>query len=119
MVSSWLHTRRVGRWIKCPKPDDRFLFLCQKYCLKLQSRHKHPVRFKDQLLQIAPFHTKYFDAAKLIPGTTVLGKAIMDMSGAILLWQRLCNGEPRPDMTIGGDTTKSKAQQNNLLLFKV
>lgn len=66
-----------------------------------------------------PFSTKVFDAAKQISGTTVLGKAIIDTSGAILLWQWLCNWEPRPDMTIGGDTTKSKARQNNLQLFIV
>lgn len=92
-------------------------FGCIKYCSQLQTRHKYPAGFKDQLLQIAVFQTEYFNAAKLISRTTVLGKAIMNMSGAILLWQILCNGEPRPDMTIEGATTKSTPQQNNLLLF--
>lgn len=97
VASSWLHTRNVLADGKMCFPTLNQIFCsvshtyiysgCQKYCLKLQTRHKHPVRFKDQLVQIVPFQTKYFDAVKLISGTTVLGKAIMDMSGAILLWQ--------------------------------
>lgn len=108
-----------------PKSDDSFCLSYPRLLWKseillrnLRKQHTNLILgSKINSDKVPWFQTKYFDAAKLISGTTVLGRAIMDMSGAILLWQRLCNGEPRPDMTIGRDTAKSTHRQNNILLF--
>lgn len=54
--------------------------------LKKTTTVQQSVRFKDQLQKKKLANFEYFDAVKLIPGTAAFGEAIMDVSGAVLLW---------------------------------
>lgn len=49
----------------------------------------------------------------------MLSETIMDMTGATLLCQRLCNGEAWLEMTIYGDNKKQASTEQSSTIYRV
>lgn len=74
---------------------------CQKYSLKERKHKKLPgARVQRSTATNCLDSDEVLGCRTANLGDSGISKAIMDMSGSILLWQRLCNGELRPDLTI-------------------